>query len=105
MSTQVAPAGKAVSAAPTDDVPLATDDLSREKIDDVRPDLDNLADELVADDHRYRDCLLRPRIPAVDMDVGSADGGTLDPHEDVVDPDRRDRDVLEPESGFSVFLD
>ncbi len=55
---QMPPAGEAVAAAAADDVALAADDVAGVKVVDVRADLDDLADELVADDHRHGDRLL-----------------------------------------------
>ena len=42
---------------PADDMPLAADDFAGEKVLDLRPDLDDLADELMPDDHGNRDRL------------------------------------------------
>ena len=72
---QMPPAGQAVAAAAADDVPLAADDVAGREVVDVGADLDDLADELVADHHRHRDRLLRPGVPVVDVHVGAADAG------------------------------
>ena len=72
---QVPAAGQAIAAAAADDVSLAADDLAGVKILDVRADLDDFADELMADDHRHRDGLLRPGVPFVDVQIGAADAG------------------------------
>ena len=76
---EVPPAGHAVAAAAADDVPLAADEVARLEVGDVRADLDDLADELVADDERHRDRLLRPGVPLVDVEVGAADPGPAGP--------------------------
>ena len=55
---QVPAAGQAVAAPAADHVALAADDLADVKILDVRADLDDLAHELVADDHRHGNRLL-----------------------------------------------
>ena len=52
VGAQVAPAGQAVAAAAADDVALARDEVARAEVGDVGADLDDLADELVADDQR-----------------------------------------------------
>ena len=70
-------AGEAVAAAAADDVAFAADDFAGEKVVHVRADLDDLADELVADDHRHGDRLLRPGVPLVDVQVGAADAGAI----------------------------
>ena len=67
-------------------------------------DLDDLADELVADDERDGDRLLRPCVPRVDVQVGAADAGLAHADEDVVDPDLRLGHVLEPESRLGLRL-
>src|SRR5213075_854391 len=74
---KMSPAGEAIATPPAHDVPLAAHDLAGEKIGDVRTDLDDLADELVADDHRHGNGLGRPRVPLVDVDVGAADASLV----------------------------
>ena len=100
---QVAPAGQAVAAAPADDVALAADDVARREVGDVRRrPRRSSPDELVADHQRDRDRLLGPGVPVVDVQVGAADPGPVDPDQHVVDPDLRLRDVLEPQAGLGV---
>ena len=71
---QVPPAGHAVAAAAADDVALAARRSSPGVIVvDVLADLDDLADEFVADHHRHGNRLLRPLVPFVDVQVGAAD--------------------------------
>src|SRR5262249_59816711 len=70
---QVAAAGQAVAAVAADDVPLGADDLAGVEVLDVGTDLDDAADELVADDQRHRDGALRPGVPLPDVQVGAAD--------------------------------
>ena len=72
---EMAAAGQAVAAASADDVAFAADDVAGLKIGDVGADLDDFADEFVADDHRHGDGLLRPLVPLVDVQVGAADAG------------------------------
>src|SRR5581483_6297856 len=95
---EVPPAGQAVPAAAADDMALAADEIADREVADVRAELDDLADELVADDHRHRDRPLRPRVPAVDVEVGATDAGLVDADQDVVDSELRLRDLLEPEA-------
>jgi hypothetical protein len=63
---------------------LARDDHAGRIIVDVLADLDDFADELVADHHRDGNRLLRPLIPLVDVQIGAADGGALDLDQHVV---------------------
>ena len=97
--------GHAVAAAPTDDVALAADDLARVEVAHVRAHVDDLADELVADHERHRDRLLRPRVPRVDVEIGAADARLAHADQDVVDPDLRLRNVLEPEPRLGLCFD
>ena len=71
---------------------------------DVGPDLDDLADELMADHHRHRNGLLGPGIPLVDVQIGAADAGAEHLDEHVVDADRGPGNVLEPQADFRLFL-
>ena len=74
VGAQVPAAGQAVAAPAADDVALAADTRSpRPEVVDVAADLDDLADELVADDERRLDRLRRPRIPRLDVEVRPAD--------------------------------
>src|SRR5213079_3119588 len=95
MCAEVAPAGQAVAAAAADDVPLAADEVADLEVAHVGADGGHLADELVADHHRHGNRLLRPGIPAVDVEIGAADPRLAHADQDVVDA--RLRHVLEPE--------
>ena len=55
-------ASHAVAAVATDDVTFAADDVARGKVVHVGTNFDNLADELMAHDHRHGDRLLLVRI-------------------------------------------
>ena len=84
LAAEVALPGAAVAAVAAHDVPFAAHALADLHALDVRADLHDLADVFVADGKRRLDLLLRPGVPLVDVDVGSADGGLLDLDEDVV---------------------
>src|SRR5262249_28937495 len=101
---EVSPAGQAIPATAADDVPLAADDLADVEILDVRADLDDLADERVAHDHRHGDRPLRPGVPRLDVHVGAADPRAQDLDQDVVDPDPRDRHLIQPKTRFGLLL-
>ena len=88
VGAQVAPAGQAVPAAAAHDVTLARDEVARMEVGHVATDLDDLADELVADDERRLDRPGGPRIPRLDVEVRAADARLVDPDQDVVDADR-----------------
>src|SRR5262249_59904296 len=97
---QVAPARQAVPAMAADDVPLAGNDVAFVEVVHVRADLDDAADELMADDQGHGDGLARPRVPFPDVQIGPADAGAQDLDEDIVDADGRLGDILQPETGF-----
>jgi hypothetical protein len=59
----------------------------------------------VADDERRLASSLRPRIPVVDVNVGSADTCPPDPNEDFILTDPWLRDILQLETGCRGFLD
>jgi hypothetical protein len=102
---KVAASGEAVAAATADDVALGADDLAGMEVVHVGADGDDLADELMPDDHRHRNGLLRPGVPFVDVQVGAADAGFADLDEDIIDADLRLRDILEPESALRFGFD
>ena len=68
------------------------------EVGDVGADLDDLADELVADDERRLDRLRGPRVPRLDVEVRAADPRLVDPDQDVVDADGGHRDVAQLEA-------
>ena len=71
---------------------------------DVAADLEDLADELVADDERRLDRLRRPGVPGLDVEVRAADAGLPDADPDVVDAHRRLGHVDQLEAGAGVVL-
>src|SRR5207248_4795487 len=77
---QVPLAGATVAAVATSDVALRADPLALAEARHRAADGGDLAGELVADHHRDRDRLLRPRVPIEDVDVRAADRGL--PHLD-----------------------
>src|SRR5690554_5683353 len=71
VSAEVTASRQAIPAPTADNVPFTADDFTRKEVADVRPDLDDLADELVPHDHRYGDRLASPRVPLMDVDIGA----------------------------------
>ena len=100
----MAAAGEAVAAAAADHVAFAADDVAGEEVGHIGPDLDDPADELVADRHGDGDGFLRPLVPLVDVDVGAADPGPQHLDQDVVDADRGRLDVFQPQAGLAPAL-
>ena len=101
---EVPAAGQAVSTPAADNVALAADDLADVEVLDVGADLDDLADKLVADHHRDRDCPIRPGVPRLDVNVGAADPGAQHLDEHVVDPDPGHRHFIEPKPRLRLLF-
>src|SRR5437764_10609181 len=87
--TKMPAAGETVSTAATDNVPFAADDIADGKVMHVAADLDDAADEFVADSHRNGNGLLRPVVPVVNVNIGAADAGAENLDEHIVDADLR----------------
>ena len=75
------------------------------EIVDVGAHLDDLSYKLVADRHRHRNGALRPFVPVVDVQIGSADAGSKDANQYIVDADGGFRNLLEPQSRLALALD
>src|SRR5438105_11322147 len=87
------------------DVALGADDLAGKDRRDALAQFDDLADELVPN-HQWRvDGVLRPLVPAVDVEVGAADAGAEDADQNLARTRLRLRDVLQPESGLGLCFD
>ena len=102
---EVPPPGQAVPAEPADDVPLPADHVPGLEAPHIASDGRHRPRELVADHERGADRPSRPVVPVVDVDVGAADRGLVDPDEDVVDARLRDGDLLQPEARLRPRLD
>ena len=63
------------------------------------------ADEFMASHHRHRHRLLRPLVPIVDVDVGTADRGFPDLDQHVVRADLRYRNLFHPYARLGLCLD
>ena len=100
----MAPAGETIAAMAADDVTFAGNEIARRKTFHAIADALDHADKFMADDHRHRDRFLRPRVPVVDVNVGSADRCFLDPNENLVAANFRNRNFLEPQSGLGFAL-
>src|SRR5687767_10539579 len=101
----MAATGQTVAATSANDMPFRADDVTQMEIIHVRADLHDFADKFVTDHHRHWDRLLRPRVPFVNVQVGAADSGLVNPDEHIIDPTLRLGDILEPETGFRLRFD
>src|SRR5579862_2769429 len=99
------PSREAVPAASANHVAFAADNISRMQIHDIRAHLRDFADELVADDCRYRNRGLRPLVPIVDVQVGPANAREQDADFYVVDARHGLRNVLKPQAARAVTFD
>ena len=104
MRAEMAAPRHAIAAAAAHHVAFAGNQLARMKIDDVRAYRNDLADEFMADCHRDRNGLARPLVPIVNVNVGTANPGAVDPDQNVVNADRRDGNVLDPQSLLGFCL-
>jgi hypothetical protein len=102
MGAEVSPAGETVAAASADDVALTADELTDREIGDVGAELDDLTDELMADNEPRADGRAGPCVPVVDVEVGAADSGVEDADFYVVDTDPGFGNVFEPEAAFAA---
>src|SRR5207237_3983265 len=98
-------AGSAEKAAAIDDVPLRGDTVSFLYIGDESSDLDDIAGEFMSDYKGRLATTFGPRIPVVDVDVGSANPGSTYAYESFVLTDPRLRDILQVETRCRGFLD
>ena len=67
------PAGKAITAMSTRDVTFADNEITgRESFHVIADKIDN-TDKFMTDRHRHWNRFLRPLVPVVDMNIGTAD--------------------------------
>ena len=104
VDAEVTSAGTAVAAPAADQVALGADDVADVHIEDADPHLRHLADELVAEDQRRRDRLLRPRVPGLDVQVGATDAGATHADEHVRRSGHGDRHVRQFQSCLGCGL-
>src|SRR5699024_10182020 len=94
-----------VAAAPAQQVTLAGDEVPDRDLGHTRTDLDHLTAELVAHHQGRPDCLLRPLVPGLDVQVGAAQAGGRDLDQHVPVPDRRLRNLGQLQTRVRPRLD
>src|SRR3954464_2711167 len=99
------PAGEAIAAVAAHDVPFAADDFAGIEILHVVADGHDFPDKFVAHHHRYRNRLLGPGVPVVNVHVGAADARAQDFYEAIVVAAFGHRHFFEPEADFAVLFD
>src|SRR5262249_48198557 len=98
VSTEMPAAGQTVAAAAAGHMPFPADPFPGMKIGDVGAYRNHFAHELVTDNHRDRDGSLRPGVPVVNVQVGTADAGEEDSDLDIIDAGLGFGDLLEPQT-------
>src|SRR5262245_24098159 len=103
--TKMTPSRETVAAMPADNVPFAGNEVARRKT--LNPFADALHDtnKFMPDDHWYRDRLLRPGIPVINVNVGPADRSFFNPNEYVIVAYRRHRDFFQPKTWLRFAFD
>ncbi len=96
--------GAAVEADAAGDVALGGHVVALLDVAHRAPGGNHRPAQLVPERERWPDTLGRPLIPAPDVQVGSADGGGLDPDEDLVLTGRRYRDLVERQARAGLAL-
>lgn len=91
-----------VSAASADEMAFNADDVADCEIDDVRADINEFADEFVADGRRNFDRALRPCVPIVNMQVGSADAAAFDTDHYIINAHFGHGNIFYPKTGFGL---
>ncbi len=100
IAAQVRTTGAAVTAVATGDVTFTGDAVADLKTAHFLADTDHFAHVFMPHNHRYRDRLLRPFIPVVDMHVGAANRGFANFNQQIVVAEFRFRNVGHPDPFF-----
>jgi hypothetical protein len=95
-------AGEAVATATANHVTFTADNFTWEEVVNVVTNCDDLTDELMTHYHGNWYGFLGPCIPFVNMKIGSADPGSIDANQNVVDTIFGNGDIFEPKARFSV---
>jgi hypothetical protein len=77
-------------------------DIAGRKVDDIRPDINDLANKFMPDRRRHLYRALRPCVPVVNMQVRTADAAALYADHHVVDADFRFGNIFEPQARFGM---
>src|SRR5436305_4876898 len=102
--TEMTPPGEAVATASANDVSFPADDLTRLEIGNVRANLNDLANELMAQDGGNLDGRLRPAIPVINVYVSPANSREQGTNLYVVDANLRFGNILKPQATLGTAL-
>ena len=99
------PARHAVATAAANHVSFTRDQLTRLEVVHIRSHLDNFANKLMPDNHRYGNRSPRPVVPVEDVNVRAANSGTQDANEDIVDADCGLGNIFQPQARLTMRFD
>src|SRR6185437_9364743 len=99
---QVAPARKAITAAPADHVAFAANQVTGKEVIDIGADGDDFTHELMPDRHGHGDGFARPFVPLIDVQVRTADPGVPHAHQHVVNADCGVWYFFEPQAALGL---
>ena len=102
---QVLATTEAIAAATADNVALAGNQIADLQIRYARADGLHYATKLMTDGHRHGNRALRPGIPFVNMDIGTADGSLADANERVHRSDFGFGNILQPDPWLCFCFD
>ncbi len=84
---------------------FAADNLAGMEVGNVGTDSHDLSHELVPHHHWHGNGLSCPIVPFVDVQVGAANAGAIDPDQHVVDTDVGLRHLFQPQSRLRLAFD
>ena len=102
VAAEVSAASAAVTAVTAGDMPFTGDPIADGEAAHLLTDSDHFPNIFVADHHGYRNGLLGPLVPVVDMDIGAADGGFADLDQQVVVAELGGRHIRHPDADLFV---
>ena len=85
-------------------MPFARHDLAGFEVDNIRANLCNLADKLMADNHGNRDSFLCPAIPIINMQVRPADCSPQNFDQHIIGPNGGHGNIFQPKPRFCMFF-
>ncbi len=98
-------AGAALQALAAGDMHLRRDEVALFYAGNLAANGGDMTAELVAGNQRRRNASLRPGIPVVDVQIGTADGGDLHLHKDIGGTDDGNWNLAELDPRFGLALD
>ena len=97
---QVTATSETISTMPAGDVTFADDEIALSKTTHIRSGPCNFPDEFVTNRHRHWDRFLRPGIPIINVNIGTADRRLFRADQNIVGPNLRHRNLFQPQTGL-----